>query len=311
MTLPLDIDSARTTRAAQDGPAGPRGEARPPAGPVLASRRGMSPEDRDWCFAMYELFGRGGDDEQLYTTVIPGDPWSKSRPRFARSTGRSYQHRDDREAEARLRAHLSVRGHMFPGNVMVVCRFYRSDMMRIDADNLLKHVCDSATGILWADDSQVTLVLGEMHLDRDNPRTVLLVGRHASTLTRGADNVLICTVCATAFKRPPGGHPRQTCSRACTQAAKGQPDLSVPVPCPQCQELFRRTTSRQVHCGRECANRARAGRAKPSTRKRSRCTQCGTQLDHGRGGRCRNCWRANPKGQPAPVQVELIVGSEA
>jgi Holliday junction resolvase RusA-like endonuclease len=147
-------------------------------------------DDKEWAFSLYELLGRGDDDEQACYFEIEGDPWSKSRPRFT-TRGTTYQPRDDREAEQLLAWRLKASGKaaFFQGNVMLACRFYRASAQRIDADNLLKHVCDSANGVLWKDDSQVTLIIGEVQHDTVRPRTIMLAGNHESTLRRGDDRL--------------------------------------------------------------------------------------------------------------------------
>lgn len=76
----------------------------------------------------------------------------------------------------------------FTGNVGLVCLFFRPDRQRIDVDNLLKHVCDAANGVLWVDDTQCTAIAGVIGLDRDDPRTVIAVGVHESTMIRDLSN---------------------------------------------------------------------------------------------------------------------------
>ena len=265
--------------------------------------------DRDWAHAMYSMFARGGDDEKMLFLVLPGLPWSKARPRFAKRGG-VYQPRDDRDAEQALKARLvKGGGRMFPGNVMLACRFYRPNNQRIDADNLLKHVCDSANGVLFHDDCQVTFVMGEVHFDVEFPRTVLLVANHASTLLRGADLDIECEHCHKMY-RPQHDRlraaVRRYCGRDCRAAAR-LVHLDQPVPCEQCGSPFRRGTTAQRFCSVGCRATAKRGVAKPVSN-RSKCESCGKQLAHNRGGRCRDCWRANPRHFPpitAPVPVEL------
>lgn len=250
--------------------------------------------DKDWASATYALFARGGADESLLYMEIDGDPWSKSRPKFARR-GKgvtTYQPEDDRAAEARLRERLRVRRREpFAGNVMLACRFYRANFQRIDTDNLLKHVCDSATGVLWVDDCQVTLVLGEVLYDADRPRTVIVAGNHASTLTRGRDRDRPCAYCWTVFTPPAGHHDRQCCSRACTLALRGI--TREPIACPVCETVFRPRTATQIVCSRPCANERRRGLPRSGSERRP-CEVCGRLLTHYRGGKCRDCWCASP-----------------
>lgn len=262
-------------------------------------------DDQTWATWMYEAFARGGDDEQMTMLVVPGNPWSKSRPRFAR--GRTYQPRDDLEAERRMASHLARSPARFTGNVFLACHFYRSNYQRIDVDNLVKHVCDSATGVLWKDDSQVTATVAVLDYDPVQPRTVIVVGNHASSLARGSDQAKDCPTCGKRFI-PAAGKRRTaqtSCSARCARTAQaGGVDLSLAIPCAQCGEPFRRKTTGQIVCSNACRTKRLTGRPRPNARP-SRCTQCGAALTHRRGGRCRTCWRADPAGAPAPVELTL------
>lgn len=251
--------------------------------------------DLDWALDTYSrLAGTEPDEtEDMIFTIMPGDPWSKFRPRHTRN-GHTYDDPRNRDAEARTAAHLrrALKGRgPLEGNAMLACLFYRSNFQRVDADNLLKHVGDSANGVLWHDDSQVTLILGEMGLDPDNPRTVIVAGAHASSLLRGRNAMTECPVCGTLFRSDRG---RKSCSRECGGRMRRKiPDLKV---CLQCGKEFRPISTYHVLCSPECRtesirgrNRARAGQPY------SECRECGKQLAHRRGGRCRDCWRAEPK----------------
>jgi len=234
----------------------------------------------------------GLSDDRLLFTTIPGAPWSKSRPRFAKN-GHTYSKREDVDAEERMRGYLrrSSHGEKFTGNVGLACVFFRPNRQRIDTDNLLKHVCDAGTGILWNDDTQVTAVLGITELDEERPRTLVMVAPHISTLTRGTDAVEECAVCGTEM--PIVSHKRKTCSRPCTQRYKGYPLLAEPVACAQCGERFVRTTSAQTMCSPFCRVESLRDRNRRHGRQLSKCMTCDKQLAHNRGGRCRDCWRAN------------------
>lgn len=122
--------------------------------------------------------------ERAYTLTIPGVPWSKKRPKFTRR-GRAYHDPDDKEAEKRTATFLGATVRRpFTGNVALACVFYRPTLRRIDADNLLKHVCDAANGVLWVDDSQCTAVTGVIDLDREDPRTVVAIAPQESGMVR-------------------------------------------------------------------------------------------------------------------------------
>ncbi len=117
--------------------------------------------------------------------TITGEPYSKSRPRFSKKTGHAYPVPEDVEAETRTGWEIK---RYFPepwtGNIALGCVFFRSSRHRVDVDNLLKHVADAGNGVAWQDDSQITAKYGIIELDREHPRTLLVVARHYSTLMR-------------------------------------------------------------------------------------------------------------------------------
>jgi Holliday junction resolvase RusA-like endonuclease len=144
----------------------------------------------------------GGEWGRERVLTIPGTPWSKDRPRFAvRGSGKrqfvqTYSTKGDVTAEARTAGFLR---RFFPdvmtGNVAMVAIFHRHDRQSIDADNLLKHVCDSANGVVWRDDSQATAVVGVVEYDPVDPRTVLAFAPHRSSMLRGSDAFALCRNC--------------------------------------------------------------------------------------------------------------------
>lgn len=116
--------------------------------------------------------------------TIPGEPPTKARPRF--SNGRVYKLEADQEAETATGWHLRKRFRRpLTGNVALGAIFFRPDRRRIDVDNMLKHLCDAANGIVWLDDSQVTALAGFAELDVEAPRTLIVIAPHVSTLERG------------------------------------------------------------------------------------------------------------------------------
>lgn len=233
------------------------------------------------------------DSQSMRFLVIPGDPYSKARPRFRRN-GHAYVGKEDRRQEEITRLFLRrAFDQPMTGNVALGCIFFRPNRQRIDADNMLKHVCDSANGIVYLDDSQVTAILGLVELDPGNPRTVVMIGEHHTTLTRGSDATKPCEHCGTPFSIVGASTSRRYCSHSCFRQANGQADLSEPVPCKNCGQPFRRKRSAQVVCSNECRIELRRGQARRGI-PMSRCEECGKQLAHRRGGRCRDCWRANP-----------------
>lgn len=251
-------------------------------------------QDQERALRLVQALAPGTADLRFF--VIPGEPVSKARPRLGK--GGTYQKEEDKEAERRTGWHFRKAQRGAPpwtGNVALGCVFFRPNRQRIDVDNMLKHVCDSANGIAWLDDSQVTAVYGVAEIDAEYPRTIIVMARHHSSLMRGTDADLRCPQCGNRFTGQ-GRNPQRHCSVTCANKAAGR-DLSAPVQCKQCGNPFRRKTAAQVFCGAECSRSFWKGRPRNRRNNRSRCSECGTQLSHNRGGRCRACWRANPNPQ--------------
>ena len=119
--------------------------------------------------------------------VLSGEPWAKKRPRISAGGGRTHQAKIDREAEKRTHEALAALWARPPyvGNIGLGVRFYRSTLGTVDADNLLKHVLDAGTGVVWVNDCQVTLYEWvELQLDRARPRTELWFRPHLTTMIR-------------------------------------------------------------------------------------------------------------------------------
>lgn len=125
-----------------------------------------------------------------YVLTIPGAPATKVRHR-SRKGGQTYKEPEDVASEQRTATFLhqlrTAHGGPLTGNVALGAVFYRPDMQWIDADNMVKHVCDAGNGVLWLDDSQITAQCGVVEYDPTNPRTVLVVGPHYSAMRRGTD----------------------------------------------------------------------------------------------------------------------------
>lgn len=251
------------------------------------------PSDVGRLLDLFGALGLGATSTSLHMVTIPGAPWSKSRPRFSRGAKVAYSSTDDRDAELRTSWFLkdSIRKPL-TGNVGMVCLFFRPNNQRVDTDNLLKHVCDSGNGVIWLDDSQCTALAGIVELDPDNPRTVVMIGHHHTTLKRGSDDTSPCQQCGKPIplatrdrSRPP-----QTCSRECRQVLKGYDSLAEPVPCAHCDEPFVRRTKTQRYCSNDCRKASITGQPRGG-KSFSNCTDCGRELTHKRGGRCRDCWK--------------------
>jgi Holliday junction resolvase RusA-like endonuclease len=229
--------------------------------------------------------------EPDYHGILPGAPASKARPRFGKG-GRVYTPSESVAAEARTSAALrQLVRHPYDGNVSVLCYFYRPNRQRIDTDNMLKHVCDAANGVIWKDDSQVTALIGVTEMDRDNPRTEIYIGRHVSSLTRGTDSDYPCPICGRVLAlSDSAAYKKKACSPECRAVLMGREYLGREIVCRACGIPFVRTARDQTMCSAACRLRSLHdgnSRGVPL----SECVDCGAQLAHKRGGRCRDCWR--------------------
>lgn len=230
-----------------------------------------------------------GDPSEIRTITIQGAPASKSRPRFGKG-GRVYTSAESRAAE-KATAYRMRQAFASPmaGNVALVCIFFRPNKQRIDADNMLKHVCDAANGIVWFDDSQITSIAGIVELDADNPRTVVAIAPHATTMTRASDDTRPCIVCGSAVPMAGRTYKPKYCSRKCavvTLAAAPIGDKE----CEHCKAWFKPSNTRQRICSSKCRVDWMTNRRKEKAAPYSKCKTCGSQLSHKRGGQCRQCW---------------------
>lgn len=156
------------------------------------------PGDRERAEEILAFIAPGQTD--TWGTVLPGEPHSKARPRFTKK-GHAYKDPADKQAEENTQWLLRSRWRRPPltGNVALGAVFHRSTRQLIDDDNMIKHLCDAANGILWVDDSQVTAKYADIQLDAEHPRTVLVIGPHVSTMKRGTDHTRTCPGCASDF----------------------------------------------------------------------------------------------------------------
>lgn len=229
------------------------------------------------------------DADEYRSCVIDGNPPSKARPRFGKNRN---VYTPSSKAEKKLSWLLK---YAFPAplkeNVFVICIFFRGDKHRIDSDNMMKHFLDAATGVCWNDDSQVTAHLGIIEYDPARPRTVVLIGRHESSMVRVKRDPCTCLNCGKIFETAQH-HPPKYCSRACAAHSRGL-NLLAKVPCARCGIMFKRISAARRFCSNACriASLNDHSRRWPSP---PTCSDCGSQVSKRGYGRCRACWRKQP-----------------
>ena len=89
--------------------------------------------------------------------VIPGEPKTKQRPRFA--NGRVYTPSETRNEEARIKSIYLAKsgGKSFSGDLEVVLEFFLGSRRRKDLDNMEKIVLDALNKVAYEDDSQIVI----------------------------------------------------------------------------------------------------------------------------------------------------------
>jgi Holliday junction resolvase RusA-like endonuclease/endogenous inhibitor of DNA gyrase (YacG/DUF329 family) len=241
--------------------------------------------DIDRAMEIFRFLSPGSDFVRV--VVIEGVPKSKARPRFGRN-GRAYALDEQVAAEQALGWRLKESfAEPLDGNLAVGCIFYRPTSHRVDVDNMLKHVMDSANLVVWHDDYQVTAQVGIVELDAERPRTVIVIGRHISSMERSghAEKSIVCPQCGVRFTSKQ--HRPKFCSRACSSRSRGE-DLSAQVPCAWCRKAFHRRSAG----ARFCSNACRLASLNAPTRGRplALCVACGARLSKAGYKHCRACW---------------------
>jgi Holliday junction resolvase RusA-like endonuclease len=109
--------------------------------------------------------------------VIPGPPQAWQRAGRSAS-GRFYTPDKTRQAESLVKlCALANRVKPLGGDLEMEVHYYLPTRRRVDADNLLKATLDGGNGCLYADDSQITRIVVEKHIDKSNPRTRIVLKR--------------------------------------------------------------------------------------------------------------------------------------
>lgn len=102
-----------------------------------------------------------------------GTPHPQARPKVTKHG----TYKPDAADQRALRAYMSTQLALpSDGSLVIACAFYLPDLRTRDTDNLVKHVLDSANTVLFRDDRQVTAQAAYVELDRERPRTVVMLG---------------------------------------------------------------------------------------------------------------------------------------
>ena len=135
----------------------------------------MTTDPRIQALRAYAALGGITDERHMASLTIHGAPHVKRRPRFAH--GVAYTDPANRIAEQSTRAAMqAARLTRHDGPVVLVCVFFTPTRRRVDTDNLLKHVMDAGTGVLYGDDHQVHRHAALLVQADPRPRTLILAG---------------------------------------------------------------------------------------------------------------------------------------
>lgn len=128
----------------------------------------------------------------------------------------------------------------------VRAQFFSGSRQRRDIDNLLKLIMDSATGLVWKDDSQVMELAARRFMGDPNPRTDFVIYR----LPVGAAPTQQCEGCGSEFKTYPSWSKRRFCSRTCSAQSQQRRTSNH---CGHCnKEMIRAPTHHRKFCSEEC-----------------------------------------------------------
>ena len=115
------------------------------------------------------------------SVTIPGDPVAYQRARVKLSHGRWYKPKLMREYQEVALTYLRSQCPGDPDSTSIFAiqmTFYRHNHQRIDLDNLVKTIIDSATmAHIWRDDSQVRELGAKLYLGDSTPRVEVRISK--------------------------------------------------------------------------------------------------------------------------------------
>lgn len=152
---------------------------------------------------------------------------------------------------------------------------------RIDVDNLIKAVLDSATGIIWRDDNQVREIVAKLITDNGDSASILVY--------RLIDDsgIMTCPQCGKKFRRPPSTRGRGYCSIQCYSDANRRT-----LKCKECGKDYTLPTSIAAHvrfCSHSCASKYWHKHSPKAPTPQTKCADCGRKVSRREYVRCLAC----------------------
>lgn len=195
--------------------------------------------------------------EVVASFIVEGEPVSKSRARFTKRGSKMFAYTPQKTydgEQAVARAFRTAAPVTYEADAEyhfgVSAAFFNASRQRRDVDNMLKLILDGLNGVAWADDNQVTEVMGRKSYESDKgaARTEVTVYRVEKIAPPSGK----CQFCGESFLLYRSTSARKYCSRACDQANRSAKRV---VTCKQCKEPFdpgRNYTAGKAFCGKPC-----------------------------------------------------------
>lgn len=228
------------------------------------------------------------NEQQLVVDlVVPGEPESKARARYARKTGRFYTPDKTKNAEEAIgwlikQAQPGIQPNKhdsFGVEVQFFCKTYH----RRDLDNMTKLVMDACNNLVWHDDSQVERLTAQVIRASEIQETRIRIYSFPSGIPYKE-----CEVCQKPIRLHPSWGARKYCSRKCSGVAQQQ---RVDITCGFCGTVLSRLRGSLERGANYCNHKCKS----MATTRLIACGGCGIEFRRPKSwikGQVQYCTRA-------------------